>query len=178
MISALLAKSTTPSKMSPESMISAGSSCERAPALHSLPDQQYGHSDRDVSRPPQEGHGKPEFRPHAEQRRESRVSGFLHAQRIGDENGGTPRSADETFDPDYHCEIDARPHQAKGDPCPDRACDPSGKMKRRGQSDTRTGPIDRVERTAHCRGGRNSAGQEPRGDLCGDPMAEALQSEK
>jgi len=36
---------------SDSSMIAAGSSCECALAFHSLPDQQYGHSDRDVARP-------------------------------------------------------------------------------------------------------------------------------
>ena len=59
---------------------------ERPLAFHRLPHQQYRHADRDVARPLQQGYGKPELRADAEQRREHRVSGLLHAQRIGNEN--------------------------------------------------------------------------------------------
>src|SRR2546430_17657449 len=56
---------------------------------------------------------------------------------------------------------DALPiYQAKGDPCPDRACDPTGKMKRRGKADARGGTIDRIEPGGHRCGGRDSTGQE------------------
>ena len=74
----------------------------------------------------------PNVRPDAEQRRENRIGGFLHAQRVGDEGGGAARRADHALDGHHRGEADARTHQAKGDESSDRGGNPPGQMQCRG----------------------------------------------
>src|SRR5258705_1343863 len=101
----------------PSTKIAVGSSRrERTLAFHGLPDQQYGHTDRDVAGPFQQGHGKPELRSDAKQRRQYRVSRFLHTQRIVDENGGASRRVEQALECLDLMQIDADSDQAQNDP--------------------------------------------------------------
>ena len=73
---------------------------EHAAALHGLRDEQYGHAERDVARPLQQGNRKPEFRADAQERREQGVGRFLYAEAVRHEHRRTAHRADEGLDRD------------------------------------------------------------------------------
>ena len=66
----------------------------------------------------------------AEERAQHDIDPFLHAQRVGHEEGGAARGIEQAFDGQHRRQAQGHAHERKRDPGLDAVGDPAGEMQR------------------------------------------------